>query len=309
MSISICRLCFSNETEIHRCKEFMFNTLAEFDYIECRMCGSVSIKEIPENMTPYYSNNYYSMHQLTPEITERKRFKKLTYKLKKELAAKEVDKTFEYKVLASMKPKLEDKICDVGCGSGHLIYHMKNLGYKNIIGNDPFLEADIVYPNGLVIQKKKLSEVHEKFDLIMFNHSLEHVENPGKYLRLAKERLNPKGKILVRIPIIGYNWHVYKQYWFGLDAPRHFHLFSVKGLSIVAKQQGLKIQEINYDSCLAGIVNSEIYKRRDQGIPEITYPWWSKRFFKKWNNFKNQILVNEFNKQGFSDQAGFILTQ
>lgn len=307
MSVFACRVCNSPQVKVHSCKEFMFNTHAVFDYIECLDCESLVIKEIPSDMTSYYSNSYYSMQLLAPEVVNRKGFTRLTEKFGKELAASKVDKQFEYRVVAAMKPNLNDKICDVGCGSGHLIYHMKNLGFKNVTGIDPFLEKDVTYSNGLVIKKLHLRDVKEKYDLIMFNHSLEHVEDPAELLRLAKGKLTDKGKILVRIPIVGYCWNVYGKYWFGLDAPRHFYLYSVKGFSHLATQLGLKIQKTHFDCSIAHIVSSEMYKRRDLGIPEKVYPWWLKRIAKKWQHFKYQIVVNELNKQGFSDQAGFVL--
>lgn len=307
--MTACRVCNSTQVKIHLCKEFMFNTKQEFDYVECLNCNSLVIKEFPKDMTPYYSNSYYSMHLLTPDFVKRKRFTRFTKKLGQELAAEKVDEKFEFRVIAAMKPDIEDKICDIGCGSGHLLYHMKNLGFKNVIGIDPFLEQDVNYPNGLVLKKLHLRDVKEKYDLIMFNHSLEHVEDPSELLRLAKEKLTDKGRILVRIPLVGYCWHVYGKYWFGLDAPRHFFLYSVKGFSLLVDQLGLKIQKIHFDCTLAHIITSEVYRNRDQGIVEKIYPWWLKRLAKKWTHFKYQTIVNELNKQGFSDQAGFVLTK
>src|SRR5690606_40432851 len=36
----------------------------------------------------------------------------------------------------------DDAILDVGCGAGHLLLHLRNLGFSNLTGVDPFLPAD-----------------------------------------------------------------------------------------------------------------------------------------------------------------------
>ena len=43
----------------------------------------------------------------------------------------------------------------------------------------------------------------EKFDLIMLNHSLEHMENPREILIHAKTLLKSEGKLMVSVPVVG----------------------------------------------------------------------------------------------------------
>jgi SAM-dependent methyltransferase len=309
MSSLVCRVCNSHQVKIHHFKEMMMQTYAPFDYLECFDCGSVVIKDFPKDMSSYYGGQYYSMQSLEPSHTKRKRFKKITQKLEKQISGADSDSTFEYFAYGKLSLQTQQKILDVGCGSGHLLYHLKELGFKHVQGIDPFLAKDIHYPNELHIYKKGIDEVQEKFDVILFNHSLEHVENPAKILETAKDLLLPGGKIVVRIPIIGYCWHVYREYWFGLDAPRHFFLFSKKGLELTANKVGLKLADTIFDCTLAHIISSEMYKSRSENNKEKSYPPLLKRIMKKWTYFKYQTVLNELNKQGFSDQAAFVLTK
>lgn len=309
---TICRVCASSLLKIHHFQELMNQSHKPFDYLECFQCGSVVIKDFPKDMSPFYSGSYYSMHVLDPKHVRRKRFKRITQKLSNHITGSEEDQTFEFYAYGKLGLKTEQRILDVGCGSGHLLYHLKELGFDKIQGIDPFLGQDIHYPNGLSILKKGIEQIQEQYDVILFNHSLEHVENPQKILELAKRILAPQGKIVVRIPIIGYSWHVYKQYWFGLDAPRHFFLFSQVGLELTAKNVGLKLQETIFDCTLAHIISSEMYRNRELGVVEKKYSpfldFLIGRFVKKWRNYKYQTVLNELNIQKFSDQAAFVLT-
>jgi len=117
-------------------------------------------------------------------------------------------------------------------------------------------------PSGVRIKKVTLPQVTESFDVIMFNHSLEHVPDPVTSLRDACQRLAPDGTILVRVPTPSSDaWQVYGIDWVQLDAPRHIVLPSREGAAIMARQAGLAVVDVVDDSGTFQFTGSEQYKR------------------------------------------------
>ena len=42
-------------------KEMMFGTRDSFTYLECSNCGCLQIKQVPDDLSKYYPDNYYSL--------------------------------------------------------------------------------------------------------------------------------------------------------------------------------------------------------------------------------------------------------
>jgi hypothetical protein len=61
--IDACRICRnSDRNRIHRAREMMFGTRDQFDYLECAVCGTIQIREIPD-LSCYYPKDYYSLDE------------------------------------------------------------------------------------------------------------------------------------------------------------------------------------------------------------------------------------------------------
>ena len=154
----------------------------------------------------------------------------------------------------------DSKILDVGSGSGKLLVKMKSFGFKNLTGIDPFLAEDGIQQPGLNVFKKDLFQVKEKYDLIMLHHSFEHMESPLKVFQHLANLLNPKGVLLIRIPVAdSYAFRTYGIHWVELDAPRHYFLHTKKSINHLAGQNGLKVNHISFDSTHFEIIGSERY--------------------------------------------------
>jgi SAM-dependent methyltransferase len=157
---------------------------------------------------------------------------------------------------------LQSSILDVGCGSGRVILSMRRSGFKNLTGIDPFLEKDLQDTDNLKILKRDLFEMNGQFDFIMMHHAFEHMDHPEKVLGKIKELLKPDGKLLIRIPVANsHAWRKYRTHWFALDAPRHLFLHTTHSIHLLARQAGLKIDRIEYDSSFVQFASSEKYLR------------------------------------------------
>lgn len=153
-------------------------------------------------------------------------------------------------------------ILDVGCGAGVLLDFLRELGFKNLLGIDPYNQEDIQYPNGLRILKRTIHEIGDKWDLIMFHHSFEHVPDPLETLQRVSGLLKPGGLCLIRIPTVSsYAWKHYGVKWVQLDAPRHFFLHSLESIKILAGKSGLELSSLAYDSTSFQFWGSEEYLR------------------------------------------------
>ena len=269
-----CRVCFDqNEKLEFQVKEMMLGLRERFHYFQCRNCQCLQIKEIPLNLDKYYSKEYYSLTS-DPQIYFKGKIRKWLKKkrdffvfTKRGLVGQLVQKILpnneaEWFNFRTLNLKKTSAILDVGSGTGTIPYIFFNAGFKNIMGIDPFLAENINYPNGLTIKKMSFFDINKKdWDLIMFNHSFEHVPNPFEYLQKAHSILKNDGICVLRIPTVSsYSWKQYQTDWVQLDAPRHLFLHSIESINQLAAKAGYSVEKINYESTSFQFIGSEQYK-------------------------------------------------
>jgi SAM-dependent methyltransferase len=275
---------------------------------KCPVCGCLQIAEIPQNLSKYYPQNYYSYQQT---ITNGK-FKRIIKSLLvnaymrgltilrygPHLRHFGISKLLFLKILKNFDKK--SSILDIGCGAGNLLLEMRNWGYSNLTGIDPFIEKDILYPYGVKILKQTISEHNDKYDLIMLNHSFEHMPEPHSALKDIYKILNDNGLLMIKIPVSdSYAFRKYQNNWYQLDAPRHFFLHTTNSMSYLAKNNDFVIEDIIYDSYDGQIVNSEKYIRDVKLLDEMKFSPLFIRRCRKFANWLNEI------KDG--DQCCFLL--
>lgn len=146
---------------------------------------------------------------------------------------------------------------------------MQSVGFKNLLGIDPYLKKEIVGNKNLKILKKNLSEIsNTSFDCVMFHHVFEHLGNPHQIFKTLQKVVKKNGNVIIRIPVIdSYAWEVYKTNWVQLDPPRHFYLHTVKSINFLANKYNFEINKIIYDSTSFQFWGSEQY---NQQIPLVS---------------------------------------
>ncbi len=255
-----CKICGNRkDNKVYAVKEMMFGLRQQFDYLECGECGCLQIITIPTDMDRHYPSNYYSFGDVSYTHHPFKIFLKkklIQYKIYKEktligklLSLKYRDPEDFYPWLETIRPAFDAAILDVGCGSGRLLIKLQKSGFTNLRGADPFIKNDITYEGGLTIYKKSLQEMGGEYDLIILNHSFEHMEGQEEILAKAQKLLKPGGCLLVRIPIAGtYAWKTYGVNWVQLDAPRHFYLHTTKSMEVLKNKLGFRKMDVVFDS-------------------------------------------------------------
>ena len=256
----ICRICnFSGDSPVYTVREMMYGLRDKFNYFQCTQCQCLQISEFPSDMSPYYPQDYFSISQnpenlySSPLVSWARRARDSCSILNEGVWGRLIrlfyPECLDMASLRHLKLTRKKRIVDVGCGTGFLLYYLREAGFENLLGVEPHIADDIRYSNGLVIKKAMLNELDEEQDVIMFHHSFEHMPNPIETLSLVCRLMSRGGTCMIRIPLVSSEaWKKYGTNWIQLDAPRHFFLYSIESLKILAEKTKFKIKEIIYDS-------------------------------------------------------------
>jgi len=309
-----CRICGRDAAHpSYEIREMMYGSREEFRYFQCLSCGCLQIAEIPKDLGRYYPDNYYS-YSSKAHLND-SWWRQFRYaagagsaRLLNRFLGRLVRPPKHLAWVDNARLTAASRILDVGCGSGKYLLKMHLGGFKHCIGLDPFIRETIRYPNGVTVHKQELQEfaarTGEEFDLVMFHHSLEHMEDPQAMLHAASTLLSEQGTILVRVPIAdSYAWQHYREHWIQIDAPRHLYLFTQKSLELLAGQVELAVDLIEFDSTKLQLICSELYRRDIPG----NAPKRDKNIFSGAELRDIRRKVRELNRSRQGDQAAFYL--
>jgi SAM-dependent methyltransferase len=318
----VCRICmFSGASPVFTAREMMFGLKDEFVYFQCAKCQCLQISEFPSDMSRYYQQDYYSLSQSpenlysNPVVSWARRKRDRSIVLSSGLWGKLIQLFYpaedDLSSLSRLGLTRNKRIVDVGCGTGFLLYFLKEAGFDNVLGLEPQIDADKKYPNGLTIQKSWGHELDEEADVFMFHHSFEHLPNPIETLVRIHHLLPSGGVCLLRIPLVSSEaWKKYGAHWVQLDAPRHFFLYSVESLKILAERTQFKIKQIVYDSNEFQFWGSEQYL---QGVPLMSEKSYGRNpaqsLFSKVQIKNYRKMADKLNIESQGDQAVIYLVK
>jgi SAM-dependent methyltransferase len=313
-----CRICGADRPQPFAVREMMFGSSEEFTYLQCRECGCLQIERIPDDLECYYPAHYYSLEARNRESQSGVPDWCLTMgdllgdlmldraqgRRPGDAARIAVDRYFGHLGLSRSA-----RILDVGCGSGSFLLALREQGFENLLGVDPFLAQDLDLGEGVRVLRAGLEQLETEWDLMMFHHSFEHVPDPAATLRQIARLLAPGGVCLLRMPVVPCEaWERYGPHWVQLDAPRHIFIHSAASLSRLLEPAGLRLDRVVHDSGFLQFVGSEQNRR---GIPLVsersfaTHPEASIFTSSQIGSFIRQ--AKWLNAQGRGDQAAFYL--
>jgi len=296
-----CKIC-SNATNNKSLyiKEMMYGTGETFEYLQCTSCKCVQLVDIPDNMQKYYPENYSSFR-----VQGKKSNSLLRLSRKWSAAActgtgKNPIGSFLYKVFgagfsekfAGMKIPFHSKILDVGTGNGQNLLSLQRYGFTHLSGIDPFIKDDIEYTSGITIKKADIYSIEEKYDLVMLNHVLEHMDEQERVVSKLYDLVEQDGLVLIRIPVNDcYSRRKYGVHWVAWDAPRHLYIHSVNSLIKLFSDKGFELVSLSFDSSEYQFWASEQYQRGISLHDERSYA------LKKENGIFSKKQIRDFRKK------------
>lgn len=184
------------------------------------------------------------------------------------------------------------KVLEVGCSTGLMLSIFKKSGFT-VKGVEISKKAAEIAKNRnleiIVIPFEKI-RFNEKFDLIVLNHTLEHLEDPLKVLEKARSLLTPKGYLMIDLP----NFDspvakMLKKHWQHLLPDEHLWHFTPKSYELIFKKLNFKIMKIKKVSGIWDFANphKEIYQ---------SLRGFKKRFFKNILTAIPSLLMTKLNK-------------
>lgn len=253
-----CILCGKSQWKrLFTARDRMFGIPGTFFEYRCKGCGFVCLRprlSLKERKKYYPSNTYYSYSSVTNNsIFETIRSYLIRHIGNPSLASRFLEIFIKVPAMPSGTP---GRILDVGCGSGNTLHLLRSVGWKCYGLDIDATAISIARKRGIKNASLGSDEDMQKypdgfFDAIRLYHVIEHVDDPVRCLSLAFRKLKKGGEIIIGTPNVeSFVARIAKQYWYGLDCPRHLYLFSPKTLSGLTKQIGFKSPTIGF--CSAG---------------------------------------------------------
>ncbi len=145
------------------------------------------------------------------------------------------------------------RVLDVGCGNGSFLEYAKQNGWETF-GADIRLSpetANLTCP----LFEGRLTDIDfgaTRFDVIRFNHVLEHLQNPLVELARCRELLNPGGNVFVGVPnLAGVSPRIKnfqsrlglkKKRWRHYAATHHLYFFTPSTLRSLIARAGFSVK-------------------------------------------------------------------
>jgi len=115
------------------------------------------------------------------------------------------------------------RLLDYGCGWGTFLEHLRERGYHNAVGYDPYSASEALRDPGCLQP--------ESFEYIVLQDVVEHVEDARVLFSELNTYLKPGGCILVGTPTADHiSLSDYVSHWTQLHAPYHLHIYTQAAL-------------------------------------------------------------------------------
>jgi SAM-dependent methyltransferase len=134
--------------------------------------------------------------------------------------------------------KKTDRILDVGCSTGHLLYLLKKTGFTHLSGIDPSPSCRALARKnfGLTIATANISSFksHQRYDLIVLCSVLEHFREVSASMEKVDRMLARDGQVLIVVPDAGIFSKNFKEP-FGEFSVEHINFFDEDSLRFLMR--------------------------------------------------------------------------
>jgi SAM-dependent methyltransferase len=210
-----------------------------FTMWRCSGCGSLHCKE-DADLPAYYAD--YPLKKQTLAFSQRVGYGNRARLLKRQGA------------------RSSDRILDYGCGSGIFVRFLRENGFPQAIGYDPYVES---YSNPSTLQ--------QTYDTVVSYDVIEHHDDPRDFMSRIGRLVRSGGLLVIGTPNADH-LSLSSVHDPGLHPPYHRHIFSERMLLHLAREEGLEPVDIYrrsfYDSMIP-TVNSQFmwrYVENNEGL-------------------------------------------
>jgi len=261
--VAACPLCGGQERALFE----EYSVAGEvFPLVECAACGLGYLARRPreEDMPAWYDLAYNARHSVYREPAWRqpvyallRRLLRLRYaggaaaRVAVRLLAWPWERTWR-RILATHRMERITRIgaiLDVGCGRGAWLAAMRRWGFA-CHGVEPSAEACArARELGLAVACGQLWDAgfpDASFDVVRFNHVLEHLHDPGRALAEARRVLRPGGLLVVAVP--NHAGVVRQAFRRAEDVPYHLFAFTPPTLERLLTAAGLEVLELRTET-------------------------------------------------------------
>jgi len=232
-----CRICKSDlkSKKINNCQDYEYKYPGSFYFHICRTCSTCTLNPFQSDskLSSYYPDDYHSYN------TESNFILKVLYRITYFLRFR--------KYYSLLKPN-KNRILDIGCADGkYFDYLNKNINITGIEFNDQISQEGRIKGRNIFTGTLKDLPKGEKYDLVIMNNLIEHVNDPITLLQEALSFLEPEGCIFIETPNFRcLDFKIWGSYWGGLHTPRHTFIFSEESFHYLKSKLNIKITQVNY---------------------------------------------------------------
>lgn len=254
----ICPICAAGECEPRiESTDYSRGGVGEFTVLVCSNCGAGVSRPImgSAELASHYDSDYGPHQAISGPILTR---------ISAAIRAWQSWRAFRTRPIAAVASDAPGRILDVGCGRGDLAGAFVSRGWE-ATGIEPSeVACEEARSKGVEAIAGTISSIElepESQDVVIFNHSLEHVDDPVPALGLALRALRPGGRLLVSVPNFG-NWQrrALGAAWYPLDLPRHRVHFTPAAMRVALERAGFEPGAISASTYSGGFGLSLQYR-------------------------------------------------
>lgn len=233
----------------------------------CPICGNVKIDEIKNNVfeckncthmfskdlkeKSYYQDKYWREYNKSNGLNRIGRFIATVLFGDKDLFIGLRAKN-QYNDIICPHIDPNSKILEIGAGNGKnaLFYHNKGFDVTVLEPDKNFCKklGKKVHCINSTIETARITD---KYDLIIMNHVLEHLENPAYVLNGLMKKLNAHGKIFIEVP----NCENDASFESSTKDNNHLHHFTKKSLKTLISATSYKMLELKTMSSMIDLTD------------------------------------------------------
>lgn len=214
----------NHETKIHcpicNFKVNLFCKAEESEIFKCVNCGFGFTKNLKNKIGDYHRDNIY--------IEEKNLFENI----------------FQKRVKIISRYKKNGKALEIGCSTGLFLSLLKTKGWQVKGVEVSQKAAKLAIKKGINVEIAPFEKINfkDKFDLVILNHTLEHLDNPYQVVKKIKQILNKNGLIFIDLPNFdSFSVKIFREKWPMLLPDEHLWHFTNKSMDIFLNNLGFNI--------------------------------------------------------------------